>query len=211
LPAREDEVAAEARAQLEAVTAWHVARELWTGEFNTTGQENPSLQAPFPGETDEFDPSHILLGPLDPVEATSALYAAYEGETRHGGGAVLHVPSRAMPSLKAEAQLTQQGSVFIGPNFVVSPGPGYPSGSGRFGPKTLANSDGASATAGQVWFYLTGPIEYALGPYFRNLEGDEPRWDRRMNRYQYWAERMAIVRFDPCSVWSTLVTLPTTE
>lgn len=196
--------------QLDAVTPWHLARELWTGEFNTSGQPNPTLQAPSPGATNEFDPSHVITSPDAAVDALGALYALYERTTKHGGGAVAHVPSELITHLFHQGLVKQQGDVFVAPNFVVSPGPGYP-GSGAYGPKTAAHPSGATADSSHVWIYMTGPVEFATGEVQVLPEGSMAFAPRRTNRHELWAEAPAIVRFDPCSVFAALATIPTSE
>ena len=206
---REDDLTAEAIVNAEANTAWEVGRELWTGAtVNDAVADNPSLQLPFPSSV--FTGSHILSGPVNPVNGLGLLVQAYEDGT-HKGGVMIHVPAVLIPYLLDHFAITQQGSVYIGPSgSVVVPGPGYPAGSGAYGPKTSAAPNGTTATAGQVWMYATGPVEYDLTPIRILPEEERNRWaERRTNLWQVWAERQAIVRFDPSAVWAVLTTVPT--
>lgn len=211
LPDREPELLREGEAGLDAVLPWHVSRELWTGEYETSGRENPSLQAPFPGETDEFNPDHIVNagGALNPIDALGALAQAYADGTNHGGDMIVHSPMRLVPWLFHQGVAYQSGNIINLPNGRLSPGPGYPAGAGDWGPRTAANPTGAAATSGQVWLYATGMTEWSDGPTTIDPK-DRARWfDRRLNKYTAIVERPAIVRFDPCSVFAVLVTLPT--
>lgn len=195
--------------QLEAASAWELSRELWTGETNAGGENaSPSLQAPFPGETDEFDPTHVFSSAASPRDAIANLIAAYADHTKVAG-AVLHIPLVLMPHLLTENTLRLNGSVFELPGLAaVSPGPGYPD-DGTTGPKTQAHPAGAVAAAGQAWIYVTSPVETEMGPIRREPEQAIASWfDRRTNQYYVLAEREMIYRFEPCAVWAALVTVP---
>lgn len=203
----------EVTAQLDAASAWELSRELWTAETNAadTGNRSPGLQRPFPGETDEFDPTHIINAgvALNPVDAIGRLLSAYNDGTLVGG-AVLHVPTRLVTRLISAYAITVNGAVVVVPGLAtVSPGPGYP-GAGAHGPRTAAHTGGATAGANEEWVYVTGPVEYEMAPVTLEPEAAEARWlDRRTNQYYVVAERRMIYRFDPCAVWAALVTVPT--
>lgn len=201
----------ENRDQLEAASAWFMSRELWTGATNADNQyASPSLQAPEPGETDEFPAANIISGPLGPVEAIGRLLAAYHEGTKVGG-AVLHIPDALIPSLLTDGTISVNGQVLgVGGLASVSPGPGYPSGAGTFGPKTAGSPNGLAAAADQVWMFISGPVEAEMGPITREPDNPEARWfNRRTNQYYVVAERQMIYRFDPCAVWAVLVDVPT--
>lgn len=202
----------EVQQQMDAASAWNLSRELWTGETNADGVDaSPGLQRPFPGETDEFDETHIIASgaALNPVDAIGRLLAAYNDGTEVGG-AVLHVPSRLATKLIADYAVVANGSVLVVPGLgTVSPGPGYP-GAGATGPRTSGNPNGAVAGANEEWVFVTGPVEYDMAPITMEPESNEARWfDRRTNQYYVVAERRMIYRFDPCAVWAALVTVPT--
>lgn len=202
----------EAQAEVDAASAWYLSRELWTGATNVGNHfATPGLQRPFPGATDEFDPTHILNagGALNPVDAIGQLLEAYADGTKMGG-AVLHVPLRLATRLIADYTFVLDGNMLALRGLaLVSPGPGYP-GAGNTGPRTQAHSSGASAAAGQEWVYVTSPVEYAMGPVMMEPEDPDSRWwDPRTNQYYVNAERRMIFRFDPHAVWAALVTVPT--
>lgn len=198
-------------AELDGASAWQLSRELWTGDTNTGGDTNPSLQQPFPGATDEFDPTHIVNAgaALNPIDAIGRLLAAYNDGTKLGG-AVLHVPSRLVARLISDYDIVLSGQVLNVPGMgTVSPGPGYP-GSGTTGPRTAAHTAGATAGANEEWIYATGPVEYEMAPIMLEPDQADARWlDRRTNQYYVVAERKMIYRFDPSAVWAVLVTVPT--
>lgn len=194
----------ETQRQADATSAYSLSRELWEGDTNTGDSANPSLMRPFPGETDEFDPDHIIAGgPLAPVDAIGRLLAAYAEGTKMGG-ATLHIPPRLIPVLLQNGTISLTGQAMtVGNLAAVSPGPGYP-GAGDTGP------DGAAASSAQVWMYVTSPVEYDFGAVRLEPENTVARWfDRRLNKYFVLAERKMIYRFDPCAVWAVLVTVPT--
>lgn len=209
----EGEFDPEVRAQLEASSAWELSRELWTAETNAsdTANRSPGLQRPFPGETDEFDETHIIASgaALAPVDAIGRLLAAYADGT-HAGGAVLHIPTRLVPILIQNGTISSAGSVLgVDGLATVSPGPGYP-GAGATGPRVSGTPGGLEAAAGEVWVFVTSPVEYEMAPISREPEEPAASWfDRRTNQYYVLAERRMIYRFDPCAVWAALVTVPT--
>lgn len=199
----------EVQAQMDAATAWELSRELWTGETNAgSGDASPSLQAPFPGATDQFDPGHVLNGGLvasGTIDAIGQLLEAYTAATKVGAP-VLHIPQRLMPLLLQNNTVRLNGAVLVIDGLAtVSPGPGYPT-EGAYGPKTAAHPDGAVAADGQMWMYVTSPVEYEVAPIKLEPEQANARWfDRRTNQYYVNAERKMIYRFDPCTVWAILV------
>jgi len=213
--ARDAALVAEAESNAEAGTAWNLARELWTGAtVNSVVVNNPSLQNPFPGPVGgpvgAFPAANVIAGPIDPVVAMGNLLQAYEDATQQGG-AMFHVPAIAIPYLMAEKVVGQEGDLYRGPGgSIVVPGPGYPT-TGPTGPKTAATPTGVVAGANQAWMYVTGPVEYDLTPIVIRPEAQEMRFfDPRTNLWRVWAERQAIYRFDPTSVFAELITVPQT-
>lgn len=201
LPDQEAAMAAENLAQLEAVSAWHVSHELWAGTAN-------ALEAAVIAGDRDPNPTLIsealdltVTDAVHPVFGLAALMSEYLACTQAGGG-VLHVPPILVPFLVHQGVLSQVGSVLRAPlGFTVSAGPGYP-GTGSPGP------DGDLAPPGQVWVIVSGPVEYALGEPKVLPEASQRHAERRLNRYELWAERRAIVRFDPCCVFAILVDVP---
>lgn len=184
----------DAKAQLDAVTPWHMSRELWTGE---TDFYNPSLRSAAVDLSAD--------APVHPVTALGALLEAYfdcpadaddDNDTDLGSGSgtpIVHVPYSALISLIANHVVNQQGDYYVGPNCFVSPGPGYPTG--RDAAPANANEGEGEPDA---WMYISGSIEYALGD-ITVLDDD---FDHRTNRYVAYPERWVIHRFDPCCVFA---------
>lgn len=190
------EMRAEVLATIEAQTAWHVSRELWTGDADLLN-------------VDQSTPNETLMSAADPLgveavepEAALALLIAEYTACSHVGGAVLHIPPVLLPNLQQKALITRVGNQLRGPmSTLVSPGPGYP-GPGPWGPA------GAVASPGRVWVYISGPVEVALAAPTVLPEDIASTFDRRTNRVELWAERRAIHRFDPCCVFAILTDIP---
>lgn len=166
-----------------------------------------------------------IAGTFDLDDAVAQLLAHYEDCTGGSGGAMLHLPSIVMiPALGGSTGggwvARPEGNFYRGPlGSIVSPGPGYPlgasiAGAGGFGPKTSVDPAAEAYhgnTSSQVWLYVTGPVEYALSDIVVLPETElqrRSRGEHRQNTYEVWAERKAIVRFDPCCVFGALTTVP---
>jgi hypothetical protein len=199
---------AEAASQLtDAHTAWGIARALWLGDGLPDVDEQPTLRR------SAVDVS--VSGPMDLDDACAALLSAYEQCTGGNGGATLHLPSVLVPGalggIAGGGRVAwPEGNVYrAAMGAVLSPGPGYPHGASTvgvdgFGPKT-GGADAATTYKGngldEAWVYVTGPVEYAVGPIDpMSLTPDASR----TNRTEIIAERPAIVRFDPCCVFAVL-------
>ncbi len=186
--------------QLDAVTAFHVANELWRG----SASGDPSLMS---SATDVTGAG----GAVHPVTAVGTLLDAFQGygaatsDGQGGGIPIIHAPSSIVTSLIANYLVNQQGDILYGPcGSLVSYGPGYPvDGTGNFGP------GGDVAGAGNEWIYITGAVEYALGPISVFPTAPEDQVDRRSNAFQIWAQRQAIHRFDPLCVFACKAYVPT--
>ena len=94
--------------------------------------------------------------------------ANYQDATR-GGRAVVHVPYRALESASASLLdvVTRVGNrLVMADGTIVVPGPGYPGNAGNWGPLTDDNDpdSGASVLSGEVFVYVTGPVQVGLGP-----------------------------------------------
>lgn len=199
-PDEEGGMQGDAAAQLESVTAWHVSRELWAGTANLMEKSgaggvvvNPTLMSEATDLTN--------VNAVDSVFAIAALLSE-RAACSQAGGAVLHLPTILIPHLTNQGVVKMVNGKLVGPlDTPVSPGPGYP-GPGPWGP------DGEAAYPGSVWAYVSGPIEVEVGAPKFLPDTDARRWDQRRNRYELWAERAAIVRFDPCCVYAILVDVP---
>lgn len=192
-----DEVRARARNELDAATPGQIARALWTGTTDAGPiVESQSLMA---CGTD----ISAAAGAVDPTTAVATLISNYEQCASANGRPTLHVPAALLPWLLDSYVVRQEGDTYRGPSgSLVSAGPNYPS-DGAFGP------GGAIAAAGQAWMYVTGPVEYALGDPIIFPEDDAmARADQRMNRFEVWAERQALVRFNCCCVFAVLTRQP---
>lgn len=190
-------------------TAFGIGRALWLGEGLPDLDDQPSLRR---SSTD------VSVGAaMDLDDACALLLSQYEQCTGGNGGAVLHIPSVLIPGalggIAGGGRVAwPEGNIYRAAlGAVVSPGPGYPHGASvagthGFGPKT-GGANAATTYKGnglsEAWVYVTGPVEYAVGP----IVAVEPvPGSFRMNRREVIAERPAIVRFDPCCVFGALVT-----
>lgn len=194
----------------EAHTPFAVARALWMGEGLPDDALQPTLRR---------NAADITVGdPMDLDDGIAVLLARYEAQTGGSGGAILHVPSQlAVSGLIGGAQggarvAWPEGNLYRSVlGAVLCPGPGYPQGPSPqaaptgFGPKV---ADGPPSTykgtdSDEYWVYVTGPVEYALAQ--QRIVPAEERQQRApmlMNKYQVWAERAGVVRFDPCAAFA---------
>lgn len=204
-----------ARSVADATAAWAVAQALWFG--------HPSLPDDPTQPTLRRNAQDVSGGVgLAFALAVARLLSEYAEATGGKGGAVLHVPDVLIPPLQSTWLLRQQGDVYLGPlGCVISPGPGYPHGTFADGPlapgplKTETPDHGVTPStyfgtpSSAEWIYCTGPLQYALGD-IRMLPEDEiaQRGFLTQNKTDVWAERQAIVRFDPCTVFAALANNP---
>lgn len=207
---------AAARALTEAHSAFGLARALWMGEglpdaLTPNGTYQPTLRRSATDLGDAADDLDVVV---------ARLLGEYETATGGLGGAVLHVPSilmtGALGGLPGGGKIaTPEGNVYRGPlGSLVSPGPGYPwgastEGADGYGPVVADGDtddpDYAGSAADEVWVYVTGPVEYALGPVVIERSSGSTL---RTNTVEVIAERPAIYRFDPCSSFAALATNP---
>lgn len=200
---------ADVRAMTDVHTAYAVGRALWLGDGLPNLVDQPTLRR---------NAQNVSLGGsatdnLD--EVFGALIGAYETCTGGSGGATIHLPSQVVPAAVGghitQNLLWREGDLYRGPaGTIVSPGPGYPFGASTQG----ANGYGPAVSEGvyrgngtdEAWVYITGPVEYAVGPVTVGPPDREERFDTfRTNRYRVWGSRRAIVRYDPCCVFAALV------
>lgn len=205
-----------AEALTEARAAWHLSRGIWLGDgigdLDVTGDfPQPTLRS-----SAQIAPGGDVASA--PEDAVALLLAAYETGTQGLGGQTLHVPGPLIPNAMGAGDggiyARQEGNFYRGPNgSVISPGPGYPFGASAdgadgFGP--LFDDSPVSYVGNdsdEVWFYITGPVEYALSKVVPLPTGMS---FMVQNRKLSWAMRQLIFRFDPCSVWAALVQSPVT-
>lgn len=186
-----DEFADEGRAALEDKQAWLVGREVWTG-----ADHPQSLQAT----------ATLVSGTASVRRTIADLVANYQDATK-GGRAVVHVPYRALESAAASLLdvVTRVGNrLVMADGTIVVPGPGYPGNAGNWGPLTDDNDpeSGAAASSGEVFIYVTGPVQVGLGP-VADRSSDRPR----ANQVQALFERQVIARWDPTFVFAGKATL----
>jgi len=165
---------------LKAYTPWAISNELDTGAMSG----NPSLIST------AVDISSGAAIPI--VSALSALIRARVNRGL-GGIATAHVPAWLVPSLADHYQLDDAGAAHAGGILRISPGPGYtgfsPTSSGHVAPPV-----------GEGWIYITGPVEYEVGPI--TTQPDQDHQQRLTNRVEVYSERAGILRFDPCGVFA---------
>lgn len=193
----------------EAHTPAALAHALWMGstEYDIADTTQPTLRR------SAVDVSHA--SPVDLDDGVAALLTHYQLCTGGNGGAVVHMPgtmlAAALGGGNGGARLCwPEGNLYRGAHgstFVA--GPGYPEGfnidgPNGAGPKFASSPDRYWGTeAGSAWIYVTGPIEYAVSNPIRIIpETERDRTTPLQNKYDFWAERDAIVRFDPCCVFA---------
>lgn len=162
---------------IDAYCAAAVARELATGEHGSG--TNPSL---------ESVATDLTTGAVTVQEAISLLLQARENVGAYGMNTV-HVPSWLIPGGDNSYLFSNVGTIVGLGNVRLSPGPGYP---GR-------DTTGVPPLTGEGYIYMTGPVEYALGPVQLPMTKENQRV--RTNQSQWIAERPAIVRFDTSDVF----------
>lgn len=215
----EDSWLAEARDELDATSAYQLARTLaggvaadeWANDPDCDAGINPTLSQPYPGQVftanyPDGSTANAVVGTAGdhPIAGLGDLLDAYTDTTRKGG-ATVHVDMRILPHLLAMGIVKLQGDIYVGPGgSVVIPH------AELVGPATDAAGVPDAPAAGNRWMYITGPVEYALGE-ARVLP--EERAQRfygygRTNRWSVIAERQGIVRFNPSVVFAAEVVAP---
>ena len=167
---------------LGAYTPWAISLELDTGAMSGS----PSLRST------AVDISGV--GAVDVATAVGSLIRA-RVEQGFGGVATLHVPAWLIPNMDEDALLDRTGGQLTAAAGMarVSPGPGYTGAS----PDSTLN---VTPPPGEGWVYITGPVEYELGPIFTHPSQAEQ--EHRMNTAEIYSERAGIFRFDPCGVFA---------
>lgn len=217
----EDNWTAEAEEALEAGSAFKLARTLaggvatdeWANDPDCDAGINPTLSQPYPGEAFGSAPAGVtdanaVVGTagIHPLAALGELLAAYSDAT-HVGGATVHVEVRVLPHLLATGAVNAQGDIYVGPlNSIVVPHVEL------VGPATDAAGAPDAPAAANSWMYASGPVEYALGAARLLPEERSQRFygAGRTNQWSVIAERQAIVRFNPSTVFAAEALAPTT-
>jgi hypothetical protein len=136
--------------------------------------------------------------------------ADYEACTQ-GTPGFIHLPSCLYPALSSTGFFrTVGGRHLTDLGHVVVFGPGYPANAGDWGPWTDPDDpDTAQAASdGEVWVYMSPPVEFA-GPEYVNLQdGDIEFWELRKNLFLALPEVRTILRFDTCCVFAAKATVP---
>lgn len=188
------EMAARAERHIRAVTSQALAYELWTGEAAAldpwelpTGQVALANPRPDAGTADEGPYLNPFLGAAtllaDPIaDATQAMGAveAAVAERMAGGPIFLHVPTDFVMGMGAD--LAPVGDLLQTPTgSIVVADAGYP---------------GPGVTGTDLVIYGSGPVTVWLGD---PVVYDQDSWvvDHTTNRVAVWAERPALIWFDP--------------
>jgi hypothetical protein len=203
-----DAIKARAARHLESITSSAVARELWTGEAT---QADPwdlpaglrfSLANPRPaGSTANEGPylnpyleagsTALLTGAADSIADAIGRVESEVADRTAGGDIYLHVPSTLLMGLEM-GQLQQVGNLLMTPlGSLVVTDFGYPPDPGD--------------AVGDLVVYGTGPVTVYLGGI---TVFDQSSWivDHTNNQISVWAERSALVLFDPQTLVGCTVT-----
>jgi hypothetical protein len=182
----------EAVALLEARTASMLARELWTGEVSG----NPSLVST------GIDITAFIGGSVSAADGIAILLQAFSENTLGLEGTV-HIPAAALGQLTAYNIQRHGNRIETLNGHPVITGPGYP-GAGEVGP------GGAEPGAGQVYAYVTGPVEVAVSPIVvLGTDANAVGSYSRQNLVEFYAERQIIYRFPTAPVFGLLIDLYT--
>lgn len=200
------EMSARADRHIRAITSAALAYELWTGEASAldpwelpTGQVALANPRPDAGTDDEgpYLNPYLNAGTLLSAtftDATAALGAveAAVAERMSGGPVYLHVPTDFVMGMGAD--LTAQGDLLMTPTgSIVVADAGYP---------------GPGATGTDLVIYGSGPVQVWLD---EPTVYDQDSWvvDHATNRVAVWAERPALIWFDPQTLVGCTVGTPT--
>lgn len=107
----------------------------------------------------------------------------------------IHLPSWAAPMWGAAVngmEIDYVADVAFGPGYGVLP-------------STIPDAPNTG------WIYVTGPVEYALGPKSAPWLATDSLTERRLNLSEAREEQRAIYRFDPCGGFKVQFCLPTCE
>lgn len=217
-PDSADEIAAYARAALDANKSAAVETQLWAGTADAT---IPHLQAVA---------TLVTGGPYSVVTAVARLLDA-RNAVAPSDPILIHGPAGMAPLLEQNSVVTRRNATLVGGDgWQYVPGAGYPKiGAGDSGPwqtpwtfptgfaqnqiGTGAKGTVGDETTAQCYFYATGAIEYAERAEDSLPETHPPfnaytAWDPRTNQWVVFAQQEVIYRFDPLNVFAILVTVP---
>jgi hypothetical protein len=130
------------------------------------------------------------ITPVTPPCVDKAIAGLLSTADDCGGGVLtIHIPLVALASLMTfDLVEFRDGRYRLGGhNIIVDAYPNTPP------------SGGAAAGADQAWIWATGPVEYAVGESLR-----VEHFQDRLNESVVVAERMSILRFDPCCAYAIL-------
>ncbi|MFZ4431569.1 MAG: hypothetical protein ACOYOQ_00080 [Microthrixaceae bacterium] len=179
---------AEAEALLKQRLPTLMAKETVTGAVEP---ENPSLSAV--AEDLSYLPSLSGSSDMERAEFTAlSILAAYEANTL-GARGVLWIPTATLSPFMASQFVTRQGNRFVtATGHTVMAVPGVDGST----PPT-----GGSWELGEAWFYVSGPVQAALGEVVVHLPNTG--LTERRNRVEVWAEIPVFVRFPTQNVYAS--------
>lgn len=172
---------------LKAKTPFAVVQELWTGA--TSGSVSlRDVGVDISGE--DAQPAEVVLGELGAnfMDCTGGIEPTF------------HVPTRLLPQLYDTNQVVRSGNRLLTPTggVVIPGGPNIP---GPYGP--AASPSFAESAEGEVWVYVTGPVELEFSETWERTSGNPPAATfARMNRSELSVSRDAIFRFPTCCVFA---------
>lgn len=202
-----DVLKARAARHLDSITSNAIARELWSGAatiadpWDLPAGLRYSLANPRPsgstGNDGPFLNPYLTSGPVLADAATSVAEAIGRVESEvadrtAGGDIYLHVPSTLLMGLE-RFQVQQVGNLLMTPlGSLIVTDFGYP-------------PDPGDDPADDLTVYGTGPLSIYLGGV---TVFDESSWivDHKNNQISVWAERSALVLFDPQTLVGCTVT-----
>ncbi len=177
---------------LKAKTPYAVTQELWTGaESGSVSLRDVATD--------------ISAEDAQPVEDVLADLGANFEDCAGGVTPTFHMPSRVLPRLYDTGQVVRSGNRLLTPTGAVVI-PGGPNVPGAYGPG--GSSGFAESAEGEVWAYVTGPVELEFSETWENGSGDPPAATfARLNRSELFVSRDAIFRFPTCCVFAARVAL----
>lgn len=168
------------RRQVEAITDFVVARELWDGALSIA-EPGTVAGAPYVNQHLASTDATTVVGTGTLAERLGQLEEAARVEAK-GQQVFLHVPVRYITPL---ANLLRRvgTTLYTALDSIVVADAGYP-GTGPDG-------------TGTTWAYATGPVSVRLGP-VGVLDAPRETIDRKINRQEIWGDRVFAATFDPC-------------
>lgn len=170
---------------LEAITAYEIEKELWTGALNDAifgvDAANPRLASA----------SATVLATGLPTTALGELEQAY-GTCSKGEIGMIHAPLSISNAWQEKGLLRREGNrLYTHRDNIVVPGAGYP-GTGPAG---------QARTRAATWAFIT-PLVYALTTPSEVPTTLPEEFDRNSNTRTTWARRIAAAYYRPCCVYA---------